>query len=126
MFKFRAINNNLFSNKIRSEFLLIITIVPHWQIYKYVISSPRERSLFLFFPLFSLFLPHVPFQSNYFSPEWFGLPAIHHLFLVYLLNLPASGLLFLPFPRRTWKIAVYFAAVIAFSFAELFPAYALR
>lgn len=39
---------------------------------------------------------------------------------------PASGLLFLPFPRRTWKIAVYFAAVVAFSFARIvFGMYAL-
>jgi len=45
----------------------------------------RKVRVSLFFFLF-LSCPFL-LQFNYFSPEWFGLPAIHDSFLVYLLNL---------------------------------------
>lgn len=98
-----------------------------------MLAPLREVIVFLslsLFPPFLLFL--FLFHSNYFSPEcgkqeeeraWI---ACYSRFIPRLSVEPASGLLFLPFPRRTWKIAVYFAPVIAFSFAELFPVYVLR
>lgn len=76
------------------QLLAIITMVPPpLAVHKYVISHEKSQSLFFLPFSLSSFLPfRLSFflfllQSNYFSPEWFGLPAIHDSFLVYLLNL---------------------------------------
>lgn len=104
--------------------LVIITIVPTpLAVHKYVISLGNDHclSLFLSPPLFSFLF--LSFQLFFPRVVWI---ACYSRFVPRLSVEPASGLLFLPFPRRTWKIAVYFAAVIAFSLAELLPVYALR